>query len=189
MCRGLNSCTPRQQTGMPFWVKSNSSCRIDPSALTCFQHVVLVWWLQSDVAMVRTRLDTVVEVKERLEDRAVEALARAESAVSAAQRRADEARQLAQKDFRSRASLEQWEVMELAHHRAVGDAKKAEKELAALQKSAEKVREAYVKAHQQAEVVRRVAESRRSELLLEMNRSEDKLLDEAASLLFVRKAG
>lgn len=139
-------------------------------------------------AMVRTRLDTVVEVKERLEDRAVEALARAESAVSSAKQRAEAARQLAQKDFRSRASLAQWEVTELAHHRAVNDAKKAEKELVALQRSAQTVREAYVKAHQQAEVVRRVAESRRTELLLEMNRAEDKLLDEAASLLFFRKA-
>lgn len=139
--------------------------------------------------MVRTRLDTVVEVKERVEDRAVQALARAESAVTTATRRAAEAKLAASKDFRARADVAQWEVTELAHHRAVADSKKAEKELAAVQKSAQTVRAAYLKAHQQAEVVRRVAENRRQELVQELNRAEDKALDEAASLLFFRKVG
>lgn len=137
----------------------------------------------------RIRLDTVVEVKERVEDRAVQALARAESAVTVAKQRAAEARQAAAKDFRARADIAQWEVTELAHHRAVADAKKAEKDLVAVQKTAQTVRTAYLKAHQQAEVVRRVADSRRQELVQELNRVEDKALDEAASLLFFRKAG
>jgi flagellar biosynthesis chaperone FliJ len=79
-------------------------------------------------------------------------------------------------------------VTELAHHRAVTEAKKAEKDLTSLQKSAQVARQQYVKAHQSAEVVRRVADTRREELMQAMNRAEDKALDEAASLLFIRKA-
>jgi flagellar biosynthesis chaperone FliJ len=139
--------------------------------------------------MVRTRLDSVVKVKEIVEEKAGLALARAESAVTVAKERAEEARRLASQDFRVRADISQWEVAELAHHRAVSEAKKAEKDLEAKQKSAAVVRTSYVSAHQAAEVVRRVATNRREEAERELNRLEDKALDEAASLLFVRKAG
>jgi flagellar export protein FliJ len=138
--------------------------------------------------MLKTRLDTVVQVKELAEDRAVEVLGRAESAVATARQRVAEAKAAAAKDHRARADISQWEVTELAHHRAVTDAKKAENTLATLQKSAQVARQQYVKAHQSAEVVRRVADTRREELTQAMNRAEDKALDEAASLLFFRKA-
>jgi flagellar export protein FliJ len=138
--------------------------------------------------MLKTRLDTVVQVKERAEDRAVEVLGRAESAVAVGQQKVAAAKAAAAKDHRARADISQWEVTELAHHRAIADAKKAEKELTALQKSAQAARQQYLKAHQSAEVVRRVAETRRAELQQDLNRAEDKLLDEAASMLFFRKA-
>ena len=80
-------------------------------------------------------------------------------------------------------------MTELAHHRAISDAKKAQNDLETLQKSALTVRAAYVSAHQSAEVVRRVARSRREEATLELNRKEDKALDEAASLMHFRRAG
>lgn len=138
--------------------------------------------------MVRTRLDSVVQVKERVEEKAGQALARVESAVSAAKAKVDDARRAASQDFRARSDISQWEVTELAHHRAVADAKKAQKDLEALQKSAQTVRAQYLSAHQSAEVVRRVASTRREELTREQNRAEDKALDEAASLLFFRRA-
>ncbi|MDP1830391.1 MAG: flagellar FliJ family protein [Archangium sp.] len=138
--------------------------------------------------MVRTRLDSVVQVKERAEDRAGQALARAESAVTAARAKVEEARRAASQDYRSRADVSQWELTELAHHRALTDAKKAQKDLEALQKSALTVRASYITAHQSAEVVRRVADSRREEAVRELNRVEDKALDEAASLLHFRRA-
>lgn len=139
--------------------------------------------------MVRTRLDSVVKVKEVVEEKAGVALAHAETAVTAARTRVEDARRLASQDFRARSDISQWEVAELAHHRAISDAKKAQKDLEAAQKSAAVVRTQYVSAHQAAEVVRRVATSRRDEAIRELNRVEDKALDEAASLLFVRKAG
>jgi flagellar export protein FliJ len=138
--------------------------------------------------MIRTRLDTVVEVKERVEEKAGQALARAESAVTTAKEKVEEARRAASKDFRVRSDISQWEITELAHHRAIADSKKAQKDLEALQQSAQAVRTAYVGAHQSAEVVRRVATSRREEAMRELNRVEDKALDEAASLLHFRRA-
>jgi flagellar export protein FliJ len=139
--------------------------------------------------MVRTRLDSVVQVKERVEEKAGQALARAEIAVTAAKSKVEEARQAASQDFRARADIAQWEVTELAHHRAITDAKKAQQDLEALQKSAQVVRATYLSAHQSAEVVRRVATSRREELTRELNKAEDKALDEAASMLLFRRAG
>ena len=139
--------------------------------------------------MIRTRLDSVVQVKERVEEKAGQALARAESAVSAAKTKVEEARRTASQDFRARSDISQWEMTELAHHRAIADAKKAQKDLEVLQKSAVTVRAAYVSAHQSAEVVRRVATSRREDATLELNRREDKALDEAASLMHFRRAG
>lgn len=139
--------------------------------------------------MVRTRLDSVVAVKERVEDRAGAALARAESAVEAAKQRADAARQVAGQDHRARADASTWDMTELAHRRALQDAQKAEAEVATLRKSANVVRAQYVTAHQAAEVVRRVATTRREELQRDLDRRESKDLDEAAALLFVRKAG
>ncbi|MFZ5444139.1 MAG: hypothetical protein ACOZQL_29350 [Myxococcota bacterium] len=139
--------------------------------------------------MVRTRLDTVVTVKERVEERAGQALARAESVVSSAQARAEEARRVAAQDNRMRADVSQWEVTELAHHRALVDARRAQRELESAQRTASSARDQYLSAHRAAEVVRRVADNRREETARELNRLEDKALDEAAGLLFVRKAG
>lgn len=139
--------------------------------------------------MVRTRLDSVVKVKETIEDRAGQALARAETIVTDARAKADDARRLASQDFRVRADVSAWEVTELAHHRAVAEARKAQRELEVAQRSAAQARDQYVSAHKAAEVVRRVADHRREEVARELNRAEDKALDEAAALLFVRKAG
>ncbi|MDP2270575.1 MAG: hypothetical protein Q8N23_35175 [Archangium sp.] len=138
--------------------------------------------------MVRTRLDAVVQVKERVEEKAGQALARVESAVTIAKEKVEVAKRVAAQDFRARSDISQWEVAELAHHRAVADAKKAQKDLETLQKSALVVRATYVSAHQSAEVVRRVATTRREEAERELNRIEDKALDEAASLLHFRRA-
>jgi flagellar biosynthesis chaperone FliJ len=139
--------------------------------------------------MIRTRLDAVVEVKEREEDKAATVLARAEVAAQAASQKAVEARQLAMRDFRARNDIAQWEMMELAHHRALSEARKAEKEAERLRQAATTARTGYTVAHQKAEVVRRVADHRREEAAAALNRAEDKENDDAATLMFSRKAG
>ncbi|MBL8911115.1 MAG: flagellar FliJ family protein [Archangium sp.] len=139
--------------------------------------------------MIRTRLDVVVKVKERAEEKAGQALANAERAVRSAQERLEVAKARTSQDSRARADVSQWAVQELAHHRALLDANKAKQEVDQLKKAAETVRAHYVSANRAAEVVRRVADARRDELMKEAARNEDKQLDEAASMLWFRKAG
>lgn len=139
--------------------------------------------------MVRTRLDTVVRLREREEEKAAQAVAKAESAVRVAADRRDEARARQMRDLRARQDVAHWETSELAHHRALVDEKKAEKELEQARRSAGQVRATYTSVHQRAEVVRRVSDARRLEAVREENRVEAKQLDEVASLLFIRKAG
>lgn len=138
--------------------------------------------------MIRTRLDVVVKVKERAEEKAGQALANAERAVRSAQERLEVAKARTSQDSRARADVSQWAVQELAHHRALLDANKAKQEVDQLKKAAETVRAHYVSANRAAEVVRRVADARRDELMKEAARNEDKQLDEAASMLWFRKA-
>ncbi|MFT3709068.1 MAG: flagellar FliJ family protein [Archangium sp.] len=139
--------------------------------------------------MIRTRLDVVVQVKERVEEKAGLALAKAETAVRSAQDRLEVAKQNAKADHRARGDVSQWEMQELAHRRALSDVSKANKEVESLKKSAETVRAHFVNANRAAEVVRRVADARRDELMKEQARNEDKQLDEAASMLWFRKTG
>lgn len=139
--------------------------------------------------MIRTRLDAVVKVREREEDKAAQTMAKAESAVRAAQQKLDAAHERSMVDHRSKNDVSQWEVQELAQRRALADERVAQKELVAVQRAAVEVRHLYTKAHQQAEVVRRVADARREEQARDEARKETKQLDEVASLLFVRKAG
>lgn len=139
--------------------------------------------------VVKTRLDAVVKVKERSEEKAGQALAKAEQVVQSANAKLESAKALAAQDHRARGDISQWEVGEMAHHKAISDARRAERDLLTAKKSANVVRAEYISAHQAAEVVRRVADSRRNEIVAEQNRAEDKALDEAASMLFFRKAG
>lgn len=139
--------------------------------------------------MIRTRLDVVVKVKERAEEKAGLALAKAETAVRSAQDRLEVAKARTTHDGRARADVSQWAVQELAHHRALLDANKAKQEVDQLKKAAETSRAHFVTANRAAEVVRRVADARRDELTKEAARNEDKQLDEAASMLWFRKAG
>lgn len=138
--------------------------------------------------MIRTRLDVVVQVKERDEEKAGVSLAKAESVVTTARLKLELARQAAANDTRTRSDISMWEMSELAHQRALTDAHKAQKELENAQKSAAQFRASYLNAHRTAEVVRRVADSRRDELSKEFTRAEDKQADEAASLSWFRKA-
>jgi flagellar export protein FliJ len=139
--------------------------------------------------MAKTRLDSVVDVRERDEDKAMRELGRAQTALKAAQQRSEEARRRAMSDHRARHDVAHWEMMEVAHHRALSDARRAEREVEVLNQSTTKVREQYVVAYQRAEVVRRVADARRTEAQRESDRAETKELDEVGGILFVRRAG
>ncbi len=137
----------------------------------------------------RTRLDAVVRVRERDEDRALEQVAQAEAKARQAIERAIAANEATKLDQRRAGDASTWELVETAHVRALADARKAQKESERAQAEVSKVRVVYTSAHQRAEVVRRVAEHRRDEFRKETERTEDKALDEVASMLWFRKAG
>jgi flagellar export protein FliJ len=139
--------------------------------------------------MIRTRLDTVVRLRERDEEKAAQAVAKAENAVRVAQQKVEAAHDRAMADFRQKNDIAQWELQELAQHRALAEEKKAQREAELAKQAALKSRGVYTTAHQRAEVVRRVADSRREDAQREENRAETKQLDDVAGLLFVRKAG
>jgi flagellar export protein FliJ len=151
--------------------------------------VWVVCHVQREEGMIRTRLDTVVTVKERAEEKAGQDLVKAEAAVERARIEVEDAKRQAARDHRGRTDASNWEMTEAAHHRALTQAQNAQRHLEALQKSAALLRSQYVNAHRAAEVVRRVATSRREEVAREADRVETKALDEASALLFVRKAG
>lgn len=137
----------------------------------------------------KTRLDAVVRVREREEDRALRLVADAETAAKRAAEQAAALKEAAQVDHRKAGDATTWELTETAHVRALSDARKAEKDAQRLQSEVTKVRVVYTSAHQRAEVVRRVAETRRDEARRELDKTEEKALDEVASMLWFRKAG
>lgn len=137
----------------------------------------------------KTRLDAVVRVREREEEKALLKVAEAEKVAKLAAERAHALKLATKTDHRRMADAATWEMLESAHTRALTDARKAEKDAERLAGEVTKVRLVYTSAHQRAEVVRRVAETRRDEQRRELERTEDKALDEVASLLWYRKAG
>jgi flagellar biosynthesis chaperone FliJ len=139
--------------------------------------------------MIPTRLDSVVRLREREEEKAAQAVGRAERAVHSAMAKVEAAHDRAMADFRVKNDISQWELQELAQHRAVAEEKKAQREAEAARQAALQVRSVYTRAHQRAEVVRRVSETRRDEAQREESRLETKNLDDVAAMMFVRKTG
>lgn len=137
----------------------------------------------------RTRLDAVVKVREREEDRALEQVAHAEAKAKAAVEHARAMAAATKIDQRRAGDVSTWELAEVAHVRALTVAHRAQKDSERAQAEVAKVRVLYTSAHQQAEVVRRAAEHRRDEARREADRVEDKSLDEVASMLWFRRAG
>lgn len=138
--------------------------------------------------MFRTRLDSVVRLRERDEDTRAQELGRAETAAAAAAQREAEARATCLRDARAGGDATGWLVAEEAHQRALVEAKRAAQESAVARRQADGARERYRLAHQRAEVVRRAVDHRREAARAEAERAEDKALDELVVLRFARQA-
>jgi flagellar export protein FliJ len=132
----------------------------------------------------KTRLDKLVEVRERGEDSALRNLAHAQTSLGRATDRLAGLRQEARSDGRGRASADLWIVEEAAHVRALRDVRSAERDVAQALSGEQLARTGYLAARQQAEVVRRVQEKKRSELRADRDRREQRSLDELATLRF-----
>ncbi|HEY0713833.1 MAG TPA: hypothetical protein VGF45_14230 [Polyangia bacterium] len=132
-----------------------------------------------------TRLDVVVKLRERDEEQARRALADSERAAKAAAEAARHAAEHARKDHRGAGSAAFWQMHDAAHGRALHEAAEAEKAAGMAEQHLVKSRGQYSSAYKRAETIRRVAETRRSELIAEIEGRERKELDEIGVLLHV----
>lgn len=136
----------------------------------------------------KTRLDRLVQVRERGEDAALENLARAQSSLGRATERLAGLRQEARSDGRGRGAAQLWILEEAAHVRALHDVRNAEREVAAALKKEQQARVGYTAAHRDAEAARRVQEKKRTEIKDEREKREQKSLDELATMRFNARA-
>jgi len=132
----------------------------------------------------KTRLDRLVQLRERTEDVALENLAHAQSSLGRAAARLAGFRQDARRDGRSRGAAEMWALEEGAHVRALQAIRTAERELAQAVRSEQQARVGYTTAYRSAEAIRRAQEKKRSEILGDTERREQRALDELATLRF-----
>lgn len=137
-----------------------------------------------EVMTATTRLDKVVEIRERTEERALVGLARARVVVETARERLARATQATQRDTRRSGPVELWQLDELAHRRALQALRVAEGQMQQAARGEANARDGYVSARQDKEIVQRVRERRRAELALEAERRERRAADEIAMLKF-----
>lgn len=142
------------------------------------------------VAMVpRTRLDKLVTVRERTEDRALENLAHAQSSLGRVAERLAGLRREATSDTRAPGRAELWIVEEVAHVRTLQAVRTVERELAQAVKKEQQARAGYATAHKSAEVARRIQEKKRGEIREEREKWEVRSLDELATQRFNGRQG
>jgi flagellar biosynthesis chaperone FliJ len=137
------------------------------------------------VMATRTRLDRIVQLKERTEDHALENLARAQSSLGRAAARLAGLRQEARSDGRGMAMPADMLVFEEhAHVRALQALRTAERELAGAMRKEQIARAGYVAAFRSAEALRRAQEKKRAEIEDEWERRDRRAEDELATLRF-----
>jgi hypothetical protein len=129
-----------------------------------------------------TRLDVVVKLRERDEERARLQLADAQRMALAARAAANDAQERARRDERGRGSAAHWELADAAHLQALREAKKAATAAQAADQKYDVTRGQYNGAYARAEAMRRAADSRRDIVLREIDAGERKAMDEIAVL-------
>ena len=130
-----------------------------------------------------TRLDPLLKLKEREEQRQMIRLAAASRALQAVQElEADLRRKAAGSDLRA-APAEAWMLREEAHQRALRELHQAREAVAAAEKACQAARAAFLVATQTAEAFRKATERKRNEIVQEIERREQKTLEEMAALL------
>jgi flagellar protein FliJ len=134
----------------------------------------------------QTRLDVVVKLREKDEERARVELAEAQRAAAAAERAAAAAKAAAKVDLRGRGSAAQWELTEIGHFAALRAAAIAEKTAVAATEKVATTRNNWGTAYKRAESMRRVADARRAEIIAEQDSKERKELDEIGTQLYLR---
>lgn len=136
--------------------------------------------------MVQVRLDVVVKVKEREEERRREALGKTMRAAQAARHELLTAQAQTNRERGPGGSAADFSNDDLARQRLLDLVEVAKKKVHEATAAAEKSRTDWTKAYNSAEAVRRVADTRRTELVEANERAERKAFDELALLQFAR---
>jgi hypothetical protein len=134
-----------------------------------------------------TRLDAVVRLREVDEDRARNKMAEAQRLALATQAAVHETAARALADERGRGSAADWGLIEVAHIRALAEAKQAERDKLIADEKLGISRAGFVGARTRAETMRRVRESRVSEARVAERQGELKAMDEVATMLHGRR--
>jgi len=137
--------------------------------------------------MAKTRLDKVVQYRERAEGDALADLARAQRGVQAAKERLADAESAARADGRGPGRAALWELEEAAHRRALQAVRARQGEVGQAEERRENASSGYRDAHQDAEAMRRAADRKRAEEAQQVDRGERRASDEAATQRFNRK--
>ncbi|HET6438433.1 MAG TPA: hypothetical protein VFG59_10250 [Anaeromyxobacter sp.] len=132
----------------------------------------------------KTRLDRLVNVRERSEENALQTLARAQSTRDLAARRLAGLREQAQLDERGPGAAELWVLEEFAHLQALRQVQRAENDLTAALRRLQSARTGYTAAHKNAEVARRAQGKKQAEIRADGERRERKAIDELATQRF-----
>lgn len=131
-----------------------------------------------------TRLDVLVKLRERDEEKAERAVADAQRAALAARARLTEAQALARTDARGALDVASWGLVEAAHGRAREEAERAARLVKDAQARETEARSAHVDAHRRTEAVRRAADGRRVELVREAETRDQRRVDDLTTMLF-----
>jgi len=134
----------------------------------------------------KTRLDRLVQLRERSEDKALANLAKAREVLGRAQQALSRASVAAKADHRGKGHAAQWDVEEAAHVRALQSLRAARGAATQAAAGEDVARQGYVEARSKAESTRRVAERKRAEILRERAKTDTKRLDEIGTLAFNR---
>lgn len=135
----------------------------------------------------KTRLDPVIKIEEKKEERKLLEMAAAGQRAQTAHEALVDARARASTDHRRSASAMDWQLAEIAHARALHEVSSAEHNVRSANAEAAHTREAYKVVHSKAEALRRVAATRREEILTAQAKAEVKVLDEVGALAFVAR--
>jgi len=141
----------------------------------------------------KTRLDLLVQLREREEEAARLEFAKAAAAVQRARALETALRERAAKerDLGRPSGADEWEIVEASQRRAAVAIEAAAQKTREAVEAERKARAILDEAHRAAEAMRRAAEAKREELRLEEERQERKELDALGQLLhgFRRRKG
>jgi flagellar biosynthesis chaperone FliJ len=135
----------------------------------------------------KTRLDPVIKIEEKKEERKLLEMAAAGQRVKTAQEALVDAQSRARADHRRSATAMDWQLAEVAHARALHEVSSAERNVKSAAVEAAVTREAYKAAYAKAEALRRVAATRVEEILAAHSKAEDKVLDEIGTVQFTAR--